>query len=461
MMTRRRWLKVFTVFALVGLLLVTFTGPALAFTAQGGEDVVINEDVNDDLYVGANTITINAVIKGDLVAAGSVVTIGPNGKVEGDLLAVGQSVIIQGQVLDDARAAGTLVRLEGRASVGDDLVAAGAAIETRPETQIAGTAVLVCGQGLLAGVVAEDLKFSGGGLELNGQVTGDVSADVGEPSNVPPGISPWQSVPNLPADMPAVKGGLILGPEAKIGGRLDYTAEKDANIPAGAVAGEVVRTEPGKTELSDGTVVTIPQPTLLERVADYFRTQLGNLMALLLLGLLFAWALPALLKAGADKLQAKPLPSLGWGFLSVFIFIFAMLVLILAIILVAVLVGVLTLGRLLSTVVLAGSWVGSGAWLVFVMTFGYFTKLIVGYLVARWLLSKLKPDLAQNVFVTVIIGALLVALVEAIPIGGGLVGLILTLFGLGALWLLGREWLQRRKAAAAPKLPAEPTPLTQ
>jgi len=56
----------------LGLLLlvsVLLARPLLAAEFVTGEVIVIDEDVDDDLYVAGSTITVNATIHGDLIAA--------------------------------------------------------------------------------------------------------------------------------------------------------------------------------------------------------------------------------------------------------------------------------------------------------------------------------------------------------------------------------------------------------
>ena len=89
------------------LLMVFIATPALAFTSREGDQVVVaqGEVVEDDLYLGANTIHVYGTIKGDLIAFGSLVVIGETGVVEGDLLGAAQGVVVNGVVKDDVRVA--------------------------------------------------------------------------------------------------------------------------------------------------------------------------------------------------------------------------------------------------------------------------------------------------------------------------------------------------------------------
>ncbi|NOH03260.1 MAG: hypothetical protein HND47_15515 [Chloroflexi bacterium] len=108
MRTIRKYLAVFSIFALLALTIAT---PALAFEGREGDVVVIEADevIDDDLYVSANEFTLEGTVKGDLFVAGNVITI--NGTVEGDLFAGGNSVIINGTVMDDVRIGGAALKL--------------------------------------------------------------------------------------------------------------------------------------------------------------------------------------------------------------------------------------------------------------------------------------------------------------------------------------------------------------
>ena len=88
-MKRKRFWKWTGLISLICLVLFILAPTALAFEGRGGDTVVIGADevVEDDLYVGANTFTLDGTIKGDLIVFGSTIEI--NGTVEGDLIAVG------------------------------------------------------------------------------------------------------------------------------------------------------------------------------------------------------------------------------------------------------------------------------------------------------------------------------------------------------------------------------------
>ena len=442
--------------AILLILLLALVTPVLAFEPMSGDRVVIEEGevIEDDLYVSANTFILNGTIKGDLLAVGSAVIIGPSGVVEEDLMAAGQAVVINGTVGDDARIAGSVLSMGNSAEVGGDLVAFGYSFEAEPGSTIGRDALVFGSQAVLSGDVERNVIAGSGGLQINGSVGGDVTAEVGGPGDVPP-ISPMTFMP-LPPGVPAptsISGGLTLGPDATIEGDLNYTADTPADLPSGAVSGDVSREEPVQPEEE-------APPTASERVLSWFFKFLRQLVTLLVIGLLLAWLLPDLVRNSAQTLQTKPLPSLLWGFLTHILFFVLIFVLIIVIIFLTILLGTLTLGSLVMTVVGAGAVVISSLLLGFQLAYAYVAKIVVAVLIGRLILGLIHKDSAENRFWPMLLGVallvLLIAILQIIPILGGLLIYLITIFGLGALVLVGRDLLRKKPEAVVEDLSAQP-----
>jgi hypothetical protein len=294
-------------------------------------------------------------------------------------------------------------------------------------------------QALLAGDVAQDLTVGVGGLQLSGSVGGDVKAEVGEAEEGPPPTFFMSFIPDVPT-MPSVPMGLTVDEGAQIGGKLDYTSASEWSIPGGVVAGAITRHEP-EIEVEEEVVVSPAR-----RAADWFLRHLRRLVTLLLVGLLIVWVVPGWMEKATGALRARPLPSLGWGVVSIAAFIFALLVLLIVTILIAVIFGVVTLGGLAGTT----AWTGglTMALLVFFFSIAvtYITKVLVSFLGGRLILARLKPDWAEGRIWPLVVGVVLFIIITAIPILGWLVKLVVVLLGLGALWLLGRDVYRQRRA---------------
>ena len=79
-----------------------------------GEDVVIDDLVDDDLYVTGNSIIINEDVNGDLFAFGNKVTI--NDDVYGDAFIVAGSIIVNEDIRGNLYCGGGFVTIEGNIS---------------------------------------------------------------------------------------------------------------------------------------------------------------------------------------------------------------------------------------------------------------------------------------------------------------------------------------------------------
>ncbi len=434
--------KFLALFSLIALLTVAVATPVLAFDGRGGDVIVIEADevIEDDLYVGAESFTLEGTVKGDLFVAGSTIVI--NGTVEGDLVAAGQSVVINGVVTDDARIAGAALQLGSDATVGDDLIAAGASLETRAGSVVEGEMVYMGGQALLAGDVAGDVMIGSGALELVGDFGGDITAEVGEKTEGAPSPSMYMS--NTGIAVPNVQPGLTIDDDAKIKGDLTYTQTVDIDIPSGVVSGEVTRNEP----VVDQRVVVTP-PTAGELAVTWVLDLLRSIVTLILFGLLLAWLVPSFIKSLTDKMQAQPAASLGWGVVAYAAFFFALLVLLVTMIVGAIVFGAITLGGVSGTIVWVGLLLLFAGILGFVLVTAFLTKIVVAWLGGKWILGRFNPSLAEHKFWPLVLGAVIVALLIKLPLIGWLIGLVVMFLGLGALWLWGRERWQMRKAPVA------------
>ncbi len=393
---------------IVGLL--TIMGLGLAQTVHAYELVnkdsyrlAVGEVVDDDLYIAAETITIDGTVRGDLVAMARVIEI--NGTVEGDLIAAAGSIIINGTVGDDVRVGTNGIRIEG--TIGDDLIAAfgggegmaqlpfdtgpamsGLALAT--EGQVGGSLLLFGGAADLLGQVQGNVQAAVGVLTLAGKVTGDVQAQIDE---------------------------LIIADTARIAGALAYTAEREMPIPPGSFEGGV-------------------SFTLAEADADQPDQQgagfLGGLVALglrligfTLLALVLLRFVPDSIGKPAAALAAHPFNALGYGLLVAVSFVLIP-------------IATLVIAGLL------GLFMGGLAGVMAVI-------LVFALLTLIWILSPLVTGLwlgqrlnsatgrEQGDLVGLIGGILLLATLSAIPLAGWVIALASFLLALGGLLLVRRS----------------------
>ena len=65
----------------------------------------------------------------------------------------------------------------------------------------------------------------------------------------------------------------------------------------------------------------------------------------------------------------------------------------------------------------------------------YLAALVAGFTLGRMLLAKIQTDGTANPFAAMAIGVAIVWVLTIIPVLGPMLGIVLALFGLGAVWL--------------------------
>jgi cytoskeletal protein CcmA (bactofilin family) len=189
------------------LVAVVFAVPMLSFGAElrGGDDYTLRkgETVSDNLYAGGGTVTIAGDVSGDLVVGGGTMLI--SGNVSDDVLAGAGTLNIVGSVGGDVRVAGGNIMISG--DVKGEVVAVGGTITIVSGAKVGKDIAVAGGKVMIDGDVAGNVKIGGGAVAINGTVGGSVSAH---------------------ADM------LTLGPNASIGGAMEYWSPKEAQLEEGA-----------------------------------------------------------------------------------------------------------------------------------------------------------------------------------------------------------------------------------
>lgn len=407
---------------------------ALAFDVRNGDAVVVRtgETVTDDLYVVAETVTIDGTIRGDAIVAARRIQV--NGTIEGSLIAAAQTIIIDGTVRDTARVVAQAVQLGDRGKVGRDLLFAGYSLEASQGSAVGRDAGLAGYQALLAGSIDRNVAGALERIRLSGRVGGDVNVEIGE---VEGKDSPGSFAPPPEVGVPRVPPGLTVDDSASIAGRLTYTSELQFPV-RGRVAGGVTFNPRIQSDADPA------QPTAASRIADAAR----HLAGLIIAGLLLMWLVPSWMERLAAIEESKPIHSLGWGALALGVAIGGAIGLVMATILLAGFFGVFSLPALSGLVILLGIIAEAilGAGMAIFM--GYIAQVIIGFLVGRRLLQRFQPAWAPVRGAPLALGLLVLVALMAIPGVGGLVGFLVALLGLGAAWI----WIGER---GEPKVPTD------
>ena len=180
------------------------------------------------------------------------------------------------------------------------------------------------------------------------------------------------------------------------------------------------------------------------QVGHWVMKRLQDLVTLLVLGGLAVWQLPALLNRLAETVRAKPLPVTGWGLVTITGGYLGAFLAALLLLLVWILLSVVTLGGLARSVLGIG---GSGLGLalaVLTLLVAYGSKVVIAYLVGRVVVTRVASQSADRRGWALVIGVVLYVLARSIPLLGWLVGVIVTLAGFGAMWLVLQDWRASR-----------------
>jgi hypothetical protein len=407
------------------------------------EDEVIiqsHEVIEDDLIAYGDYLRIDGVVKGDLIVIGQEIVI--EGIVEGDLIALGKTVYLNGAVNDDARVVAYALALGESSRVADDFFALAYSLEAKPGSRVGGTLYAASRQALLAGQVAESVRLRAGALELRGLIGADAHAIVGGLE----GFSHSSMVIDLALEIPEVGEGLRIAASTHIGGDLDYRAEQAAKIEPGASIAGRTAFEPTRMPAAPVSPEELKHPDRGDRVGD----ALVRLAKLVVLGLGLVLLAPRWAQARGATVRRSPVLALGWGFGAVVFTGMASLVLgsVCAILLVA---FSLLSGGLAVSIAIAGFLLQAALLAPFLLGSVYLAPVLFSLGAGLFALEKLGALSAdaehdpRRGAAAVCAGALVYALLRALPGFGPLVAVVGGLMGLGAIAL----WLREHKHAAA------------
>ncbi|MBN1815418.1 MAG: hypothetical protein JXA14_26535 [Anaerolineae bacterium] len=438
-----RRFRLVTIALLILALLAAFGATQTARALEIDKDGIIEagEVIDDDVYIEAGHVVVDGTVNGVLIVSAGEAEI--NGTINGDLIMFVSQAKVEGTVADNLFFGGQTLELNG--SVGGSVFAGGSSLTLGPSAvvernlafggfgleaakgSVVGRDVHAGGyQAILSGQVDQDVVAEMAALEIEGSIGGDVTTTVNPPDEGPSFMFQFMRWPGIPKEI--APAGLRVDQGAEIAGTLTYksSVEQAEAIQSSAIGEVVYEYVPPEEK---------PAPTF----KDWFVGRLRTFLTLFVLGALVAWRAPVLLGRTAGQARAKPLPSILWGLLALCAIFFGLIALAMAASILGVLFAVVTLGELLPTVLFGGA-----SALVLLVTLlalitSYGTKLIVSYLVGKLILGRLAPQVAERAIWPLMLGIVLYVMITSIPCLGDVIGFIVALIGLGAIWLLIRQ----------------------
>jgi hypothetical protein len=323
-----------------------------------GSSIEIDRRVDGDAFLAGGRVAVRAPVKGDVAVAGGDVHIADT--VGQDLYAAGGSVALSAQVVGNARLAGAHVTLSPRGGVG-------------------GRAIVAADTLTMSGRVGRYLVVYAQTVRINGEVGGDLRITARS---------------------------IEIGPDAKIGGKLQYRSAQPASIdPHASILGGISR-----------NALDWPR----EEMGAFARAFAWISLVLLLLGTLMVGLLliaifPRFTSAAGATVRTRPWAAAAVGFALVLCVPVAALLLLVSFI---------------------------GAPFGLLLLFVYPAWLMLGYLigvlaiadraVAWWARKRGRNVSAAARMVALAIALLLLWLAAGVPVAGVLLACVLLLLGLGA-----------------------------
>jgi cytoskeletal protein CcmA (bactofilin family) len=292
------------------------------------------------------------------------------GTVKGNVIGFGQRLIVDGSVEGSVLGFGQSAQTRGR--IGNNLYSFGQEVRVESEAQVAGNVTFFGGEARLDGRVGRDFSAFGGQADIQGDIARNVTFRGGE---------------------------LHVSAPAHVGGNLTARVEENDDV----VVDSGARID-GRTDIS----LREPAPSRYSRLSFYV-WRLIWLAAAFLAGLIAFWLMPALASVNLDTGRTL-LTAAGVGFLAL-----------IATPIAAIIIALTMIGLPVGLVTLA-------LWL----TGLYLAKIVIAGFLGRALLAG--PGEQQRAPALMLLaGLVLVFIAVNLPYIGGVINLLLTVLGLGAL----------------------------
>jgi hypothetical protein len=361
---------------------------------------------------------------------------------------------VGGTVGKDIHFAGGVLTLLPTARLTDergDVISADLSTEIQ-QARVPGGVTAVGYQLIISGLVQRDVSFWGSALTVDSMVDGSVTATVGNPGST--GVSELRTLFGfLPFSATLSDPGLRVTEHGMVNGLLRY---------AGPAEGDIAVTLPNPPEFTAiNTTPDFPAPekSFGENLRDFLAQAARELVSLALIGLVGLLFAPRSLQAPIRNLRVRPLPSLGVGLLMFIVSftIFFIVVPLFGAVLVL-LLSVLQLGDLAlitAAIILVLDIGGAG---LFYFTAIFVSRVIVCLALGRFAVRLLLGERPERVmtYVSLVIGAALLAVVSSLPYVGFFIDALAAFFGLGAILLMVQSQLEVARQAATDVTPTHP-----
>ncbi len=431
----------FTLLVLLFILLGGVSSVSASETRQGDQCVIaVDEVIDDDLFVLCRTLTVDGRITGNLLGAATRAVI--SGQVDGDVYLLAGQLDVDGRLGDDLIFGGAVLRLLPEATFSGrepSLMYVSLSTAQEPDGQFPGSIIGAGYQTRLDGTIFGNVNYWGSALQIAGTIRGDVEATVGDSNSL--GLSQVQAI-RIPFEwnVDLLPPGLNVRAGAQVEGDLRYTG-----LSQGEIAGQVIGSAEFVQTVLQPDLTAIITPEQQPGLGPFLTQSLRELITLFFIGTIALFAVPRSYLSPARKLRQRPFRSVGVGILSA---VFSLPVILLAILGAMLIAFALAFFRLETLLTLWG--IGATTVIVVSVIVLYFliffvSRALVCLWIGRWLVRvTIGDDNSRRVaLIGQGVGCALLALLSPVPLLGLVINVLAILFGLGAMVLALRMWLEQ------------------
>ena len=363
---------------------VTNAAARVISVEKGVATIAKGEIVNDDLFIGAQTVEIFGTVNGDVYAGAETIRI--NGIINGSLHAGGGIVYLSGRVSQNAYVGAANV-IVSNAVIGDSLLIGAGNASVDADSSIGGSILAGTGSITINSPVKRNILLGAGNADINSAVGGEVRVGAGN---------------------------ISIGPNAKIAKDLNYALGDGAteiNISDSAtVGGTINKTENKFAGKKDVELAKNSLPKAFAAIGMVFN--IISWAGTLIIGFLCLKLFNKTFSDSANRVTKSFFSSLGVGFL-------------------------ICVAALPAFLILALTGVGlplAGLAVLVLLINIYLAKIVVGLAVGLFLADKFGWK-KTSIYAVFALGLTLIYLLKMIPFLGFVISLAVLWTGLGALAL--------------------------
>ena len=416
-------------------------------------DCVVEADdvIETTLFIACENLRISGDVRGDVV--GAAVRAEIDGTVDGNIYLLAGQLDIYGNLHKDLHFGGGLLNLnpprDDREApqtqvIDGSLKTLALSAVAHDRTRITGEVIAVGYQLLLHGDVQREINFWGSSLLIDGAMSGNINAGVGDPAAESSQLETLLIPFNL--DIQLLNPGLVITENGIVTGEIQYRGPQPAEIN-GRVDDAIIYYPPLEI-----VIPTLEEPGSLTVYASQFIREFTTLVALGGIALFFV---PNLVRTPLNNLRARPFANFSVGMLAFILSFPVVLIGLVLSVLVLFTLQVIGLSGLVLAVGIVLALVNIGGVSLFYFMAIFIARMVVALAIGRLLLRLTLPrdlNLPRDM-IALVAGVFMLALIVSLPVIGWLFNAATLFLGLGTILNVLLDQFRRIRDSAPTAVP--------